>query len=219
MNLTEYIRILWRRGWIMLLLAVIAGSTAFLLTRQQTPVFRATQLVLIQPSRTDFGLTEASRLLLNPAVVLLDSREIAEEIIEDLQLDMTPGQLKGDVTIAADQLRLTVQIDVNSTDSALASDVARAWGQRLVDFRAAENQTARREDRVNAIMPDEPSIGQIAPRPRLTGLAGAILGLLLGGVIVFVLEFLESGVIRRREDVESQVELEVLAMIPGYEGG
>lgn len=218
MNLTEYVRILWRRGWIMLLLAVIVGGTAYVLSRQQTPVYRATQLVLIQPSRTDFGLTQASSLLLNPSVVFLDSRQIAEQIIEEQRLDMTPDALKGSVTIAPDQLRLTVQIDVQSTDGELANQIARAWGQKLVDYRNEQNQLARREDRVNAIMPDTPTYSQISPRPRLTALAGAILGLGIGGVIVFVLEFLESGIVRRKEDLERGLNLPVLATIPGLEG-
>ena len=217
MRLSEYVRIIVRRGWIIVLLAIIAGAGTFLLTRNQTPVYRATQIVLIQPSRSDFGLTEASRLLLNPLVVAIDSEQIAGEIIDDLRLDMTPGALKSDVTIAADQLRLTIQIDVDSTDPALASEVARAWGAVLQDYRNERNATVQRADRVEAIMPDFPSVGQIAPRPTINAVAGAILGALIGGVIVFVLEFIESSIIRRRDDVERVLDLPVLATIPNFE--
>lgn len=217
MNLIEYVRILARRGWIMLLLAVIAGGSAFIFSTQQTPVYRSTQLVLIEPSRTDFGLTEASRMLLNPQVVYLDSTERAAEIIEDLQLDMTPLQLLGDVTIASDQLNMVIQIDVDSTDGDLANNIARAWGQKLVDHRNERNQLVRREDRVNAVLPDFPRYRQQSPRPFINLAAGGILGLLVGGVLVFVLEYAESGIIRRREDLEINAELPVLAAIPGAE--
>lgn len=213
MKLTEYIRILVQRGWIMVLLAIIAGSSAFLISRGQTPVYRATQLVLIEPSRTDFGLAQTAGLLLDPSVVYLRSTERAEEIIADLRLDMTPGQLLSNTFIASDRLRLTIQIDVDSTDQQLAGDVARAWGQQLVDYRVELNQQARREDRVNARLVDSPSIGQQAPRPRILGAAGAILGLLVGGVIIFVLEYIENSVVRRREDVE-RMEMLVMASIP-----
>lgn len=214
MNLGEYVRILVRRGWIMLLLAAITAVGAYLLTRDQTPVYRASQTVLIVPSRSDFGLTEASRLLLNPLVVAMYSEQIAQEIINDLQLDMTAPALKGDVTIAADQLRLTIQIDVNSTDSSLASAVAAAWGLKLQDYRNARNATARQEDRVTAEMPDGPQISQIAPRPTLTAIAGGLLGLLIGGMIVFALEFIESSIIRRRDDLERVIGVPVIAIIP-----
>jgi capsular polysaccharide biosynthesis protein len=213
LNLIDYARIVVRRGWIMLLLALIVGAGAFILSRQQTPVYRSTQVVLIQPSRSDLGLTEASRTLLNSYAVYLNSEQIAQRIIEDLRLDMTPTQLMGNVTIAPDTLRLVVQIDVDSTDGDLANDIARAWGQQLVDYRNEENQTARREDRVNALLPDLPRYGQQSPRPTLTGIAGALLGLIVGGVIVFALEYIENSIVRRREDLE-RVDLPVLASIP-----
>lgn len=214
MNLTEYIRVLIRRGWIMLVLAAIAGGTAYTLSSQETPVYRGTQLVVIQPSRADLGLAEASVRLINSLVVLIDSQEVAQEIIDTLALDMTAGQLKGNVSIAPDQLRLTIQIDVNSTNPDEASRVAREWGQWLVDYRREQNQQVQREDRVNAIMPDQPGVGQFSPRPTFNGIAGALLGLIVGGVIVFVLEYLESGIIRRREDLERTASVTVLASIP-----
>jgi capsular polysaccharide biosynthesis protein len=217
MNLMDYARILIRRGWIMVLLAIILAAGAYLFSREQQPVYRGTQLVLIQPSRSDFGLTEASRLLLNPLVVLLNSEEIAAQIINDLQLDYTPGFLKSRVTIAADQLRLTIQIDADLENQADAGRVARAWGEYLQAYRNDRNQTARREDRVDAILPDQPSVSQISPKPTITGIAGGILGLLLGGVIVFVLETIESSVIRRREDLERTLEVPVLATIPHFD--
>ena len=42
----------------------------------------------------------------------------------------------------------------------------------------------------------------------------ALLGLLVGGVIVFVLEYLESGIVYRRDDLERSANMNVLASIP-----
>ncbi len=201
----------------MLLLAIIAGSSAYFLSKDQTPVYRATQKVLLQPARTDFGLAEASRLLLNSLVVYLDTETMAAEIIEELHLDMFPGQLKSNVTIAPDQLRLVVQIDVDSTDGDLAADIAHAWGQQLVDFRNQENAKVRREDRVIAILIDFPHYSQQSPKPKINAVAGAILGLLVGGIIVFIMEYLESSIVRRREDLERLVDVPVLAAIPDFD--
>lgn len=188
-----------------------------MLTRDDTPVYRATQTVLIQPSRPDLGLAEASIRLLNSLVVYLDSDERAQEIINSLQLDTTSSALRGMTTIAADQLRLTVQIDVDSTDQQFASDAARGWGLLLNGYRDQQNQTVRREDRVDALLTDAPRISQIAPRPTFTAIAGALLGLILGSVIVFVLEFIESSVVRRPDDVERALDLPVLASIPNFD--
>ena len=218
MNLTEYVRILARRGWIMVLLALIAGGSAYILSRGQTPVYRASQIVLVQPSRADLGLAEASVRLLNSLAVFIDSELIAQEVINDLRLDMTAGELKGNTTIAPDQLRLTIQIDVDNKDQALASQIAHAWGRELEEYRNEQNQLVRREDRVNAIVIDFPAVSQKSPRPRITGAAAGILGLLVGGVIVFVLEYLESSIVRRREDLERVIDAPVLATIPHFDG-
>lgn len=218
MNLIDYGRILLRRGWILLLLAVIAAAAAYVLSTRQTRIYQSTQRVLIQPARNDLGLAEATLRVLNPYVVFLDSRTIARQVIDQLQLDMTPDYLKSNVFIAADQLRMTIQIDARLPDCDVANDVARVWGEQLVQWRNAQNQQQRREDRVDALLPDTPQCELYAPRPTINAAVGAVLGLLLGGVIVFVLEFLESSIIRRRDDLERGLELPVLAAIPDSEG-
>lgn len=217
MNLSEYVRILVRRGWIMLLLALLAGGGAWFITRDDTPVYQATQRILIQPSRPDLSLTESSSRILEPLRVYLDSRERAQEVIDMLQLDMTPGQLLADTSTAADQFRFTIQIEVESTSQQVAVDAARAWGQLLIEYREELNAGNRREDRVDARPVDAPTVGQIAPSPRIVGIAGAILGLIVGGVIVFVLEYVESSVVRRRDDLERSLDLDVLAVIPSFD--
>jgi len=217
LNLTEYVRIIARRGWIMVILAIIAGGTAFVLTRQQDPVYRATQIAVIEPSRADLGLASATQQLLNSQVVIIDSVGVAEQIVNDLELPLLPAELKGMVTIAADQFRLVIRIDVESENPNLAFDIAAAWGRELQEYRDERNAEARREDRIFAALPEPPSVGQIAPRPRIFGIAGGILGLLVGGVVIFVLEYLESSIVRRQEDLERS-EVPVLASIPGFDG-
>lgn len=214
MQLTDALMIVVRRWWVVLLLALIAAGSTYVLSSAQPPVYRATQLVLLQPSRSDFGLTEASRLLLNPLVVYLDSSQIAAQIIDDLQLPYTPENLMARKTIAPDTLRMVIQIDVDLEDMAAAEAVARAWGGALVEYRNQKNQEAAREDRVLAVLPDVPVIQQIAPQALLNTAAALILGLILGIVAAFGIEAVERLVVRRRADL-NQLTLPVLASIPG----
>ena len=214
MNLVDYGTILIRRGWMMILLAVIAAAAAFLFSRQLEPVYRATQKVLIVPSRSDFGLTQAAIQILNNHVAYLDSSLRAAEVIDRLQLDMTPGQLRSDVTIAADRNSLVIQIDVDHKDPGEAARIAAAWGQLLVEYRNEFNQQARREDRIEARLQDNPVPFRASPNVTINTVVGLIAGAFVGAIIVFVLEYLESGMVRRREDVESSVGLPVLAAVP-----
>lgn len=217
MNLIDYARILLRRGWIMLLVAVIAAASAYILTSRQTTQYRATQIVLIQPARTDNGLTLAIIQLMNSYQVYLNSTERAQEVIDALRLDMLAGDLLQNVTITTNRDNLTVQIDATLPDQQMAADVARTWGNLLVTYRTIENQKVQQQDRVSATLPDKAAVALYAPRPAISAAAGGILGLLVGGVIVFVLEYFESSIVRRREDIERALDLPVLATIPDME--
>jgi len=217
MNLMDYGRILVRRGWIMILLAVIAAGSAYFLSKQQTPIYRASQRVLMQPARADLGLTEASKTLLDSHVAYLYSSFRAQEVIDTLHLDMTPEQLISNVNIAPEATSLVVQIDVDLPDASVAGNVAREWGNLLVQYRATENQTVNRTDRIDANLQDNPKVSLLRPSVAVNALAGGLLGLLLGGVVIFVLEYLESAIVRSREDVERLLDLPVLASIPDME--
>src|SRR5690554_7920722 len=105
MDLTYYARLLLRRGWIILLAMAITAGAAFALSKMQTPVYRATQRVLMQPARNDFGLTETLRILLRSWVVYLDTEQQAQNAIDRLNLDMTAGELLGYSTISRSEER------------------------------------------------------------------------------------------------------------------
>ncbi len=214
MNLTYYVRVLIRRGWIILVAMAITAGAAYGFSKVQTPVYRASQRVLLQPARNDFGLTETLRILLRSYVVFLNTDEQAKAAIERLQLDMTPGEVRSHTTISSDPTQLIIQIDVDMEDGPLAASIATELGRLLVEYRTEANRDQRREDRIEARLVDTATYGLHSPKTRINTLAGAVLGLLAGGVVVFVLEYLESNIVRNREDVEVFLELPVLAAIP-----
>ena len=214
MNLLDYGRIIVRRAWIMVLLAILAAGAAFFLAKRQEPIYRSIQTVLIQPARSDNGLTIASKDMLNQYSLYLNSTYRAAKVIDELQLDMTPSALANVVKAVADQLTISIKISVDLPDGEMANRVAKAYGQQIVDFRNAENQKVQRSDQVSAFLQDDPTYGLDHPRPSINAAAGAVLGIIVGAIIIFILEYLESSVIRRREDLERVMDIAVLATIP-----
>lgn len=214
MNLTYYARILIRRGWILLLAIAITAGAAYAFSKAQTPVYRATQRVLLQPARNDYGLTETLRILLRSYVVYLNTDTQAATVITRLQLDMTPGDLRRYTTISSDPTQLIVQIDVDMQDGPLAARIATELGRLLVEYRTEDNRDLQREDRIDALLIDTATYGLHSPKTKINMLAGAVLGLLLGGAVVFALEYLESNILRSRDDVQSFLALPLLAAIP-----
>ncbi len=219
MSLTEYVRILRRWGWVVLLMAIVTAGSAYVFSKAQTPIYRSTVIVSMNPSRTDAGLTQAAKSVLRLYVLNIDTETFAQRVIDELKLDRTAASLKGDVTIASDDSRFAIQIDVKDTNPDTANDIARVWADLVVSWRDEQNANVRNEDKVVAVVVDSPRAVLFRPNTRVNVLAGAILGLLLGALIVFAIEYAEAGVIRSPQDVERALSLSVLGAIPPTESG
>jgi capsular polysaccharide biosynthesis protein len=214
MNLSDYVRILVRRGWIILLAMALTAGSGFVFSKLQSPIYRSTQKVLIKPARNDFGLTQTLKQLINSWASRLDTELRAADAINALKLDMSPGELKSKVAISPDLNNLQLVIDVDMKDGDVANRVAQTYGLQFKDWREQENQPLRLEDRINAELLDTPRYGLFRPNTTINVAAGALLGLLLGGVVVFMLEFLDANVVRRSNDVERYLQLPVLGNLP-----
>jgi capsular polysaccharide biosynthesis protein len=214
-ELSDYLRILRQKGWLIILLAVLTAAAAFGFSKIQTPVYESSLRLLVQPARTDFGQAQAAKQLLRGYVQWIRSSYRAATVIDQLQLDMTPPQLLSDVEVASDDSSFVVQINVENSDPDLANDIARTWGNVFVQWRIDDNATQRKEDRVDVEFIDDPVAGLSSPKTKINVLAGAVFGALLGVVLVLGLEWLESGVVRRSEDVERYLEIPVIGSIPG----
>lgn len=213
MELNDYIRIVRRRGWLIILLAILTAIAAFGFSKVQTPVYQASAKLLIL-SRPDFGQTQTASALVRDYAAWLRSTYRAQEVIDTLDLDMTPGELLGDVTIAYGTSETIVQIDVENTEPSLAVDIARTWAEQLIIWRTEQNAGLRQEDRISAELLDDPVPGLESPKTLINTAAGGVFGALLGVILIFGLEWLESGIVRRSEDVERYLDIPVIGTIP-----
>lgn len=214
MELSDYFRILRRRGWIIIVMVAITAASAWVFSKQQTPVYKASVNVSINPARADLGLTQSAKWLLRNYVAIVHSEKWAGDVIDRLNIDLTPGQLKSSVTVASDDSRFLIQIDVKDFDPGQAARIADAWAQKLVEWRQEENAQQLKQDQVHAYQIDNATWGLFTPKTKINTVAGAILGLLLAGVIIFFLEWVESGVVRSANDVERHLGLTVLGAVP-----
>ena len=214
MELSEYLRILRKRWWIIVLVTLLTGLAAFGFSAVQTPVYKSTIRLSVWPARIDNGAQLAAKALLRAFATYADSNTFADRVKNDLQLDMEAQALNDKVTIESIDEDFIIQIDVLDTDPVIASRIAKTWAERFVDWRNQENQLQRKEDRVEARIIQDPTWGKFRPQTTLNTAAGGILGLMLGGLIVFLLEWIESGVLRTPEDVERAIGMAVLGAIP-----
>lgn len=214
MKVQDYVNILRRRGWIVILTVLVTASSAFVYSKLQTPVYRSSVQVGIQAARPDWGAAQTVQILLDSYVSFMYTRPEAQKVIDELGLMRTPEELKGDVTIASDRQDLTIQIDVDDPDGEQANRIARTWAEHLVRWRDSENQRQMKPDRVFATILEEPTYHQIRPKTKINTAAGGIFGLLIGTLVVMVIEWLDAGLVRTPGEVEQSANLSVVGVIP-----
>ena len=214
MELNDYIRILRQRGWVIILVAVLTAGAAFGFSEMQTEVYKSSLRLLVLPSRTDLGQSLAAKELLRSYEQWLRSGYRAQRVIDILQLDMRAEQLLADMTVASDNSSFVILLDVENTDPNLANDIASTWGNLLIQWINENNDELRKEDRITVEFIDAPQAGLDSPKTKINTAAGGVFGALLGVIIVFVLEWIESGIVRRTEDVEKYLDIAAIGSIP-----
>ncbi len=214
MKIQDYIQVLKRRGWLIGLIAILTAGSALGFSLIQAPVYRSSVDIGIQAARTDWGLAQTVKILLDSYVTVMHTRPWAERVIEDLDLMLEPPDLLGDVIIASDSQNLTIQIDVDSNDGEQANRIAKRWAELLVQWRDSENQKQQKEDRVFAQILQEPTYRLLRPKWKINTAAGAVFGLLLGALAVIALEWFDAGIIRTPRALEEQTGLTVVGIIP-----
>lgn len=215
MELRYLFGIILRRWWIILLAVALAGASALLFGQLADPEYTATAEVAIMPSRPDMGLTESAKKLLRQYMTVANTRAWAQSVIDTLVYDMTPEELLSRVHFAAHDDRMVITIEVEDYDSVQASDIAEEWADMLRAWRAQQNAELRQEDRVTAYPLDRAAVVQSwPPRRAILGIAGSLIGVVIGGVVVLFVEFLEAGIYQTPQELERELRLSVLGAIP-----
>ena len=222
MELSDYFRILRQRGWIMVVVAVVAAVSAFGFSKLQRPIYKSSMQVTVLPARNDLGLAQTTKQLLRAYVTIMDTKNWAARVLQRFEqsgapLDMTPTQLKDNVTIASFEDKNVIQVDVKNGDGEMGNRIAYAWALEFQDWRNQENDKVRKEDRVDVVMGDNPTYTKFRPQTTINVAAGGIFGLLLGALVAAALEWIESGIVRTPADVERKLGLPVLWAIPASE--
>lgn len=224
MELVDYLRILTKRGWIAVLVAVVAAITAFAVSRMQTPVYSASVKLSVNPARADWGLSNTTKDLLRNYAENIRTHKMAQEVIDRAQLDMDTTTLLGKLFVSPAADTFTLQIEARDTDPQVAMTIAQTMAEVFVEDRDAWNQRQDKRDRIEVSILDSVwNLGyqQYSPNTRINTLAGGLAGLLVGLLVVFFLEWLEQDVIRTDADIERAVQVTVLGVIPPVttEGG
>lgn len=218
MEINDYLRIFRKRGWIIIVVALVAGASAFAFSKMQTPIYSATVKMSVVPARaTDWGSSNSLKDLLRNYAENITTHTMAGEVINRAQLDMSTSDLLSKLFVSPDSSTFTLALEARDRDPKVAMDIVNAMAEVFTEDRDQWNQKQDKRDRIDVTMLDSVySLGyqQYSPKTQINTLAGLLFGLLVGVLVIFLLEWLEMDTIRTPEDVERVIGTTVLGVVP-----
>jgi capsular polysaccharide biosynthesis protein len=226
MEITDYVKILRQRGWIIVVVAFIAAASAYGVSKLQTPIYSATVQLSVNPARLDWGLSNTIKDLLRNYATNISTHAMAKKIIERPggavgPLDMSTTELLGKLFVNPDSSTFTVQIEARDKDPQVAMHIAQTAAEVFVEDRDAWNQRQDKRDRVEVSVVDNVyNLGykQYSPQTSINTLAGGLAGALVGLLVIFFLEWLATDIVRSAAEVERIMGATVLGAIPPISG-
>jgi len=216
MKSKEFGRILGELKLVLVLVPIVAMVTSAVISMfVLTPVYQSTATVIVlKDQMTPYSEINMNTLMLNQKLLstysaLVKSRAVAEEVIDNTGINLSPQELSARITVAmtADTVMSISAADANPTMAALmANAVAQALSGKVYKVMNVKN--------IEVLDPAIPSAVPVSPNAVMNVLMAGIMGLLLTVVIIFVREYLDD-TIREADEVEDYLKLPVLGQIPG----
>lgn len=204
---------------IILLAGILCASAAFGISKFMiTPKYDSTTKILVISRQNEDMVTytdlQLGTVLKGDYMQLVTSRTVLEEVIQELKLDMTTGKLKSFITVEEVEDTRIVSITVTNEDPIVARDIANTL--RIIVGKQFEKVTSI--DSIftveDANLPRTPS----TPNVIKYTLLGGFLGTAIAMAVVLVM-FLMDDSIKTAQDIETYLEMSVLASLPLEEDG
>ncbi len=219
MDLRAYIDIIRRRGWIILVTAMLAAVLAGGISLVQTKTYRATARISAVPARPDWGLGNSAKDLLRNFVNNINTHDMANQVIAAANLDMSSYDLLAKVTVSAEPDNFIIRIDAKDQDPGVAINLAKTMAQLFETERRAYYETQDKSNRIEVKLVDSVIDAPLyRPNPAMNAAAGFAAGALIGALIVLLLEWMAADILATSEHVRRALGLPVLGAIPAVKG-
>jgi capsular exopolysaccharide synthesis family protein len=127
MEIRQYATLLRKWSWLIILMIVVAGITAYVVSRSSTPVYQASTTLMVNQATSATANTAYNDILTSERLArtyasLLVSRPVLDETAQ--RLGVTPRTLAGAVTVAPIRDTQLLKIKVEGTIPELAAEIA-----------------------------------------------------------------------------------------------
>ena len=214
-DLRELLATIKKRFWIVILTTVIAvGISAVMTNRTKVQFYQAktTMIVIVEKNENQAMLTSdqisAGQKLAVLYGEIIKSRAVLQPVIERLNLEMTPQQLAGMISVSQVNETHIMNLSVTDTDPDRAKSIANTIPEVFTE-------EVKRTIKANGVEVLDPSLGGypiVSNSSNKVAIAGVI-GVMIGLFIIFLIEFLDNKV-KTPQDMEKYFNIPVLGVIP-----
>ncbi|WP_313238088.1 YveK family protein [Sporosarcina ureae] len=192
--------------------AVIAAIVSYFFL---TPIHQASTQILVNQQKTEQQAFDSQDIqtnlqLINTYNVIIKSPVILSQVIEQLDLDITPVALNAQLTVNSEQNSQVVNVTVQDPEAHKAVDIANTTAEVF----QKEIVNLMKVDNVNILSPavyaENPK--PVKPNKELNVAIAAVIGLMIGVGIAFLLEYLDTTV-KTEQDIEELLGLPVLGLV------
>lgn len=219
-NISEFIKYYFSKIIIVILFVLIGTVVSIYYTENvQVPMYKSqTSLVLTRSSNSSSTSSLQNDISLNKNLVstyreIIKSRRILSKVIENLSLDMTEKELGSriNVTSANDtELIIISVIDESGRVSRnIANEIAKVFKEEITSIYNIENISIVDE----AVIAKE-AYNVNVPKQYAMGIGA---GFVLASMIITICFYFDDS-IKKPEDIEEKIGLNVLATVPKYKG-
>ena len=215
----QLVKVLWKRKFLIVLTAIIAGLVAFAYSSFVIkPQYASTTRIYVvnrnqadKPGLTNQDLQAGSYLVKDYREIIL-SQDVLEKVVADQNLTIDAKTLgkKVSVTVPADTRIVSISVRDGKPEEAsrIANALREVAAQKIISVTRVSDVTTLEEAR--------PATSPSSPNIRRNTMMATIAGVGIVIVIVLLVELLDDRV-KRPEDIEEVMHLSLLGVIPNLE--
>lgn len=189
--------------------AVIAGAATKIFI---TPVYSATSTMLVLTKETTLSSLADLQIgsqLTKDYNILITSRTVLQDVVDELNLDMSYKELKGCITVDNPTDTRILSITATNTDPEMAKKIADTLAKTSADFIGDKMEVTPPK----IIEEGEVPTVQTSPSTKKNVMVGALAGLVLSAGVIILLTLMDD-TIKSEDDIEKYLGLTTLATIP-----
>ena len=215
----QLVKVLWKRKFLIALVALVAGLAAFAYSSFVIkPQYASTTRIYVvnrnqadKPGLTNQDLQAGSYLVKDYREIIL-SQDVLEKVVADQNLTIDAKTLgrKVSVTVPADTRIVSISVRDGKPEesSRIANALREVAAQKIISVTRVSDVTTLEEAR--------PATSPSSPNIRRNTMMATIAGVGIVIVIVLLVELLDDRV-KRPEDIEEVMHISLLGVIPNLE--